>query len=148
MKKEFEIYRSNFYGIICMIASILSFIIGFIFILARIEWSGFLATVFFILFVGFMLLFALMFLRPFVVATVNKDKITIYDKETTEIAVNDIKKIELKSNLMALRVNIYTEEKVYNYEWYVSRTIEVKVVLQDFFENLDKEVIVDENNVK
>ena len=148
MKKEFEIYRSNFYGIICMIASILSFIIGFVFILARIEWSGFLATVFFILFVGFMILFALLFLRPFVVASVNKDKIIIYDKETVEIPVNSIKKIELKNNLMSLKVNIYTEEKVYEYEWYVSRALEVKVVLQDFFENLDKEVILDENYVK
>lgn len=148
MKKEFEIYRSNFYGIIFLIVSILSFILGFIFILAKIEWSGFLSTIFFLLFTVFIGAFALFFLRPFLAATINKEKLIVYDKKINEIALDKIKKIDIKYNLMALIVTVHTEEKIHEFEWFVSKSYEVAVLLQDFLEKIGKEVVADENNIK
>lgn len=148
MKKEFEIYRSNFYGVIFLIASVLSFILGVIFIFSGIEWSLFLVTVFFILFVGFMAIFAWLFLRPFIVATVSKEKITIYDGKIIEIRMEDIEKVEIDSNLLVLKLNIHTENGEEKFEWFVSKVVEVKVILQDFFEKIGKEVITPENYIK
>lgn len=148
MKKEFEIYRSNFYGIIFLIVSILSFITGFVFILARIEWSGFLATVFFLLFVAFIGLFALFFLRPFIIAKITKEKFIVYDKKIIEIELTKIRKFEIKSNLMTLIVRVYIEEEKQEFEWLVSKSYEIKVLFQDYLEKMGKEVITDENNIK
>ncbi|MBQ7352811.1 MAG: hypothetical protein IJW54_02285 [Clostridia bacterium] len=148
MKKEFEIYRSNFYGIIFLIASILSFIIGLLFIVTKIEWSGFLATIFFLLFAIFIGAFALFFLRPFVAATINKEKLIVYDKKINEIALDKIKKFEIKYHLMSLTVKVYAEEETHEFEWFVSKSYEVAVLLQDFLEKMGKEVVADENNIK
>lgn len=148
MKKEFEIYRSNFYSIVFLIASLISFIIGLIFIVAKIEWSVFLGIMSFLLFAGFLGMFAWLFLRPFVVATVNNNKITIYDGKTIEFEMDKIEKVQIKSNLMTLELNIFAEGKEEKFEWYVSKSYEVKVILQDILEKTGKEVITEENYIK
>ena len=120
MKKEFEAFRSKLYAYIFLILALVCVAVGFTFLLMWIEVSVPIIIISLVLFIAFMVLFMLFFLKNAPAVELKSKEIVFYAGEIKRFDIADVKKIYVLATKQSLKIELYTDEEEYEFSSFVA----------------------------